>query len=289
MESPFRELLRSDFFKVFDYRCDCDRCGTGATEYTEAFTLSFPRKGFFLFNSYRRQFEARSGVVLLEKPGTEYSVTHVCPFPDNTTCIVFEGSFFQRLLEAENLRDAPFFRDPDRHALALSSKPHWELLHHLIVRAALHGGDKGSLEPDCLVLELLLDMLATLRDEAGAVPLEVPAALKKAHAETIEKAKFFLSEHFGDALSLSGVARYANVSPFHFARIFKAFTGLPPHRYLLQQRLHYASLLLRNQRGRVSEVAFQAGFNSTEHFTASFSKHFGASPAAFRAGKKQDF
>lgn len=289
MESPFRELARSDFFKVFDYRCTCDRCGAGATEFTEAFTLSFPRKGFFLFNSFRQQFEAHSGVTLLEKPGTEYSVTHVNPFPDNTTCIVFDGGFFHRLLEEENLCDAPFFRDPDRHALALPSKPQWELLHHLVVRAALHGGEKGSLETDCLVVELLRDVLATLRGTAATAASELPAALRKTHSETVEKAKFFLSENFGEPLSLSGVARYANVSPFHFARIFKAFTGVPPHRYLLQQRLHYASLLLRNQSGQVSEVAFLAGFNSTEHFTASFSKHFQVSPAAFRAGKKQDF
>lgn len=289
MESPFLELIRSDFFNVFDYRCSCDRCGRGATEFTEAFTLSFPRKGFFLFNSFRQVFEAHSGVTLLEKPGTEYSVTHVNPFPDNTTCIVFDGAFFRGLLDEENLHDAPFFRDPDRHALALSSKPHWELLHHLVVRAALHGGEKGSLATDCLVLELLRDILATLRGTADVTLPDLSAPLKKTHTETIEKAIYFLSENLGESLSLSAVARYANVSPFHFARIFKAFTGLSPHRYLLQQRLHYASLLLRNREYRVSEVAFQAGFNSTEHFTASFSKHFLVSPAAFRAGKKQDF
>ena len=69
---------------------------------------------------------------------------------------------------------------------------------------------------------------------------------KEHHLGTIEKAIEYLREHFEENISLKQLSEHCFVSPFHFSRLFKSVTGLPPHKYLLGIRLQHARFLLIN-------------------------------------------
>jgi len=58
-----------------------------------------------------------------------------------------------------------------------------------------------------------------------------------------------------------------HLSPYHFARQFKAATGLPPHQYVITRRVERAQQLLRadGELG-LAEVAFRSGFANQSHF-----------------------
>ena len=78
-------------------------------------------------------------------------------------------------------------------------------------------------------------------------------------------------------------AAVARLSPYHFARQFKAATGLPPHQYVTARRVERAKQLLQGAGGlSLAEVAARAGFSDQSQFTRHFKRHVGVTPGRFR-------
>ncbi len=92
----------------------------------------------------------------------------------------------------------------------------------------------------------------------------------------------FIDAHLDRELTLEEMAHEACLSPFHFARCFKAATGVSPHRYLLQRRLDHAKALLKAGKLSATEIAFACGFSSAAHFSSSFKRANGVTPSLFR-------
>jgi AraC family transcriptional regulator len=85
-----------------------------------------------------------------------------------------------------------------------------------------------------------------------------------------------------DAPDLAGLAAMAGLSKYHFLRLFRSETGVTPHQYRIQARLHRAALRLVQTRAPVVDVAFDAGFGDLSTFNARFRRCFGMTPTAFR-------
>jgi AraC family transcriptional regulator len=83
--------------------------------------------------------------------------------------------------------------------------------------------------------------------------------------------------------SLEQMAAAAHLSAYHFARQFKAATGLPPHQYLIARRVERAQQLLQAD-GDLSqaEIAAQAGFSDQSQFSRHFKRIVGVTPRQFR-------
>lgn len=74
------------------------------------------------------------------------------------------------------------------------------------------------------------------------------------------------------------------MSPDHFAHCFKLTFGVPPHRYVQQQRIAAGQRLLRRTRMSIAQIAAAVGFASQSHFTQVFRDHAGTTPARWRRG-----
>jgi len=98
----------------------------------------------------------------------------------------------------------------------------------------------------------------------------------------VARARQFIHEHWNEEFSLSDVARFAAVSPFYLCKKFKATTGLHFTDYVSRIRVEKAKELLGNPNYRVSEIAYQAGFQSLSHFNRCFKRVTGESPTACR-------
>jgi AraC-like DNA-binding protein len=90
-----------------------------------------------------------------------------------------------------------------------------------------------------------------------------------------------LDDLTGDT-SLAELAALCGRSRSYFVRAFKQSTGMPPHRWLLTQRLQRAKDLLRGTNIPIAEVALACGFSDQSHLTRAFSKAFRISPGAWR-------
>lgn len=86
-----------------------------------------------------------------------------------------------------------------------------------------------------------------------------------------------------DALDLDALAREANLSPFHFHRIFRGMVGETPVAMHRRLRLERAASTLQRNDAPVARIAFEAGFETHEAFTRAFRAAFGSTPSEFRA------
>jgi AraC-like DNA-binding protein len=91
-----------------------------------------------------------------------------------------------------------------------------------------------------------------------------------------------LESDLGGKISLDRIAAEFGLSVSHFSRAFRVSTGLPPHQWLLRQRVNTAKQLMGVRDLPLSEIAISAGFANQSHFTRVFSQIVGASPAAWR-------
>jgi AraC-like DNA-binding protein len=98
----------------------------------------------------------------------------------------------------------------------------------------------------------------------------------------ITRAKEYINERKGEDMSLNDVAKVVNMSTFHFCKMFKKATGLTFTEYLSLVRIAKAKNLLLNPNLRVSEIAYEVGFQSLTHFNRIFRKIVGESPSQYR-------
>jgi len=93
----------------------------------------------------------------------------------------------------------------------------------------------------------------------------------------------FIEEHLDAGLTLAQMAGVAHLSPYHFARQFKAATGMPPHRYVVARRIEQAQRLLQHDRDlSLAEIAASAGFADQSQFSNHFKRAVGVTPRQFR-------
>ena len=118
------------------------------------------------------------------------------------------------------------------------------------------------------------------RNLMNALPPNAPTT--EPEPPLVTKAKQFIESHYGEELSLGQVARAASSSPFHFCRAFKNATGISFTQYVSRLRVGKAAALLVDQPRRVTEIAFDVGFQSLTNFNRVFKRIVGLSPRQYR-------
>jgi len=279
MNADIHTLYESDFYQVLDFQCRCTDCVTSKPEYSDSFSIAFVRKGNFLFNVFRRSLDSYNGCILITKPGYERTVTHAHAVPDECTIFAFRKSFYREL--QQRYAHTKFFSDNDLHSTLLRTNMETEFLHFTIMQLVLQRSG-SKLQIDQLVMQVIDKVLGTITDYTPDA--RIHDRLKKQHLTTIERAKDYITGNFTQDISLMEIASYCYVSPFHFSRIFKTFTAVSPHQYLLSIRLQHAAMLLGNTPMTVGDVAFSSGFNSIEYFTTAFRQQYKCPPAKYRTG-----
>ena len=129
----------------------------------------------------------------------------------------------------------------------------------------------------CLLSALWLEVCRNLR-------------LPSENADTVMGARMqkflqYISEHYGEDISLDGLAARANVSKSECLRCFKASMQTTPYKYLTEYRLAKAAELLRSTDEPIGHIADSVGFHQISHFGKCFKEKTGLSPRAYRKNK----
>ncbi len=131
--------------------------------------------------------------------------------------------------------------------------------------------------------EAAVNLLHIFADHLSLVSNQIMVQNTNAEPPMITRAKQFIQEHHTEDLSLGMVSRAVNTSTFYFCKMFKKATGINFTDYLSRIRIEKAKNLLLNPNLRISEVAYQVGFQSLTHFNRIFKKLAGQSPTQYRA------
>ncbi|HEX8775144.1 MAG TPA: AraC family transcriptional regulator [Pyrinomonadaceae bacterium] len=137
----------------------------------------------------------------------------------------------------------------------------------------------SSLERQALLLNFLTTLITRFAENSTRPR---PPGLER---QAVGRALDYLSEHYAENISLENLARIANLSPFHFNRVFSEQYGMPPHAFQTQLRVFRAKTLLR-QGWSISQVAFQTGFADQSHLTRHFKRLVAVTPGQFRQNSK---
>lgn len=136
--------------------------------------------------------------------------------------------------------------------------------------SAMTTGDAS--QDDLRVDETLLMLLGDLLQPASGGEGSVPAG--------IASARSLIDDDPAAALTLDALARQADLSRYQFLRSFARATGLTPHAYLMQRRMHRARQLIANG-ARLSDAAASSGFADQSHMTRLFVRSFGMAPGVY--------
>jgi len=101
-------------------------------------------------------------------------------------------------------------------------------------------------------------------------------------AASVRRVSEYVAAHLGRAMTLDELAKIAGYSRFHFARGFRAATGMPPYAYLIRQRIARACEMLAAGDMPVAAIAAATGFASHAQFSSRFRQITGLAPTAYR-------
>ena len=94
----------------------------------------------------------------------------------------------------------------------------------------------------------------------------------------------YIQQNLDKDLTLAELAAVVYMSPYHFSRRFKRSTGVPPHRFVIRERIARASVVLTRPELSIAQISRMVGFGTPSHFTTVFRRATGITPKGYRTG-----
>lgn len=152
-----------------------------------------------------------------------------------------------------------------------------------VPRETLHEAYFGTRVVSTKQHDAVVKLLAIFAQHLSMLSNQVVVQHENAEPPVITRAKEYIHEHQTENLRLGHVAKACNTSTFYFCKMFKKVTGINFTDYLSRVRIEKSKNLLLNPNLRVSEIAFEVGFQSLTHFNRVFKRILGQSPTEYRS------
>jgi AraC-like DNA-binding protein len=263
-------LLQRQLISVSEFRCSAGPDDKPFVERHSDHSISYVRKGSFGCHSRGRFFELVAGSVLVGHPGDEYVCTHdhVC----GDECL----SFFLAPELVETIGDRT-----DIWQIGVAPPlPELMVLGELAQAAADGRSDVGLDEVGQLFASRFVDVVSGRARE--------PAATHARDRRRAVETALWIEAHSHQQINLEQAAGQADISPFHFLRLFSGVLGVTPHQYLVRSRLRHAARLLADGDVSITDVAYDVGFGDLSNFVRTFHRAAGVSPLRFRQASRGD-
>lgn len=141
-------------------------------------------------------------------------------------------------------------------------------------------GRSGSGDMQKIILEnLIISFLLQVIGAAGIKSEPVDQV-----SENLVKIERFIAEHYKESLSIEVMAGMLNLSESRFKSWFKHQFGVPPLEFILRKRIEEAKKILQSERClNMSDIAYDLGFSSPQHFATMFKRYTFLSPKEYKA------
>ncbi|MBR1523787.1 MAG: helix-turn-helix transcriptional regulator [Lachnospiraceae bacterium] len=134
------------------------------------------------------------------------------------------------------------------------------------------------------IYSMLIQMLVIIgrKYSTSAESFDVSKGKQQEYAEKFTNVCEYINEHFAEDLTLEDTAEISGFSKFHFARLFKQFTGKTFYRYVNLKRIENAEKLLTDPSAGITEIAINSGFSSPPAFVRMFKQIKGCTPTEYK-------
>jgi AraC family transcriptional regulator len=212
-----------------------------------------------------------SGAMNVNRP--DLPVFHHWSLTAKALVIAFDESFVaQTFVQA-------FDRDAEQLPVVIGMlDPTVQRFATLCDQEIMRGGAGGRLFAEGLVTSLLVHLFRSY----GSHPREPRHFIGGLAPAQLRQVQNYIEDFLGEDLGLAELASLTGLSTHHFGQAFKASTGITPHRYVMERRIHRARELLISESLSIGEIAASVGFSSQSHLTSNFRKQTGLTPGLYR-------
>ena len=161
---------------------------------------------------------------------------------------------------------------------AASCKEDSKIPHIILNMCEISKTYNPSCSDDILLLKELYSLLYTLIEE---FPRPFEYKDKELHAY-IQEAINFINSNYMNSITVNEIANHVNLSRSYLYKMFIKNLKISPQKYLINLRMYKATLLLKNTKIPIGEVASKVGYSDSLLFSKTFSKYFSMSPLNYR-------
>lgn len=101
------------------------------------------------------------------------------------------------------------------------------------------------------------------------------------HIEAVQRMQDYIEDHLDEDITLASLSLASHFSPWYSHRLFTAAVGISPADYIRRLRLSQSALRLRDEKMKIIDIAFAAGFSSVDGYQRAFLREFGCNPNAY--------
>lgn len=231
------------------------------TGQTAKFHIVVPLAGTFVYAEGNRRLFGGVNAAVFVQGNREYKALH--PFGGDRSIVITPK------IEHSELAARLIARKSDSESRRVDAPV--QLAVHRLIWAAQADGEPLAVE------ERLIDLFGAL---GNSPPLPVTTSISSS-LRAVDRAKAYLQDRIGEATSLIEVAEQAGVNPIYLTHLFRRFVGFTLHQYVIQLRLAAALERLPTSED-LTTLAFELGFSSHSHFTATFRSRYGCAPSKLR-------
>lgn len=251
------------------------------TEHTEL-TLILRAAGqatvFRAAQGVRQQAVAVPGTTFLIPVGTREEATYLTGDIPGVMHLYLSGRLFEDLADEEHL--PRFDAGNIRYASGLRD------VSLMWLGKAVNGemqrqSSAGRLLVETLGLSLAEKIIQSYTGGVASRPAP-PVSAGGLGASRLRRVLDYIEDNLTGDVSVKDLASVACLSPYHFARLFRAAVGMAPHAYLSKRRLALAKRLLSQSDCPLAEIALTCGFSSQSNFAKAFKGSTGKAPGAYR-------
>ncbi|MBA4387951.1 MAG: hypothetical protein C0404_08210 [Verrucomicrobia bacterium] len=226
-----------------------------------------------------RRYDIKANHCLLVRPGETHGDYNTTQAPSTVSFVVLGvtrgGTHLLNLRrdDARRLQDALTGISPRCFRLSDDARRLFDHIVVLLFRRRQAGS--GDALQDMAIQSAMATFLAEIVSSAANAPRPRPAPW-------LTRVLRHIDANIADHFSVKDLAKVAGASPSYFMAKFKQETGLSPNDYIYEHRIMFARKLLRRPEARITSVAHELGFSSSQHFATAFKRFTGFSPAQYR-------
>lgn len=235
----------------------------------EGFALGVIERGALGFRYRGENVVAAAGAINLANPDEAHTGHAAVESGWTYRMFYFDAALLQKASSqlAGRMQSIPFFKPGVIRDDGLAAFIHAQ---HL----SLEREEATALERETRFLWMLAQLISRHADSP-------PAAQAIGRERTrIKRVREYIEAHYNENISLERLASVANLSAFHFVRVFRNEVGLPPHTYLTQIRIRKAQAYLAKG-WQIAAAAHETGFVDQSHFTRHFKRITGVTPGQY--------
>ncbi len=246
-----------------------------------------------IYRGYRKAFRELTGLPLFLRPIERTLLPRAGPARQKWSCAVFGqpscgckscAKSFERIVTGNVAREQTMRCGCGCCGAAMPIRAGSDIVALLQVASA--GGAKNSriptLKSKAKKYRAALKLAGIFAEQLSGLCNAMLVQKQSGESPLVSRAKDFIAQRYSESISSRQVAKELHLSRFYFCNLFKKNTGLTFTEHLSRVRVEQVKKLLLNPNMRVSEIAFQTGFQSLTHFNRLFRKVTGQSPTEYR-------